>query len=179
VGSATLAERVLAGDRGVIDQLVESSWSTMRYAVFYGLTDADELRQAARVELVEAARAYDPPRDGDFAAHAARRIRRLVERVRRRERRRLEREIPLDEVPKELEPRVPGPPPPPPPRNRRLRRSLRRLSPRLRSVVVRLYYRELDALDVAAQDGTSPADVERARRAALARMRRDLRGPRP
>jgi RNA polymerase sigma factor (sigma-70 family) len=178
VGSATLAERVLAGDQQVIRELVESSWSSMRYVVFAGLVDAAELRQAARVELLEAARAYDPARDGDFAAHASRRIRRLVERVRKRERRLRERLVPLDELPEELEPRAPELPVAPPP-NRRLRRSLNRLSPRFRAVIVRLYYRELSELEVAAQDGTAPADVASLHRRALARMRRDLRGPRP
>jgi RNA polymerase sigma factor (sigma-70 family) len=177
VGSATLAERVLSGDQKVIHELVESCWPAMRYPVLGGLVDAAELRQAARAELVEAARAYDQLRDGDFATHATRRIRRLVERVRRRERRLRERLIPLDELPEQLEPRAPEPPPASP-GNPRLRRALDRLSPRLRSVIIRLYYREVSALDVAAQDGTSPAAVERARRRALARMKRDLRGPR-
>jgi RNA polymerase sigma factor (sigma-70 family) len=178
VGSATLAERILAGDRAVIDRLVESSWPALRWAVPGALTDPAELRQAARAELVEIARAYEPARDGDFAAHAGRRLRRLVDRVLRRERRRRDRQIPLDQLPEELHPRVPAPPGTPP-RNRRVRRALRRLPPRLRAVIVRLYYRELTAREIAAQDGTHPDELERAHRRALARMRRDLRGPRP
>ena len=85
--------------------------------------------------------------------------------------------MPLDELPEEEEPLAPEPPEEPPP-NPRLRRALGRLSPRLRSVVVRLYYRELSLLEIAAQEGISPNAVERARGRAIARMKRDLRGPR-
>ena len=176
--SATLAERVLAGDQAAIEGLVQSCSPALRWGVPGALTDAAELRQAARAELVGIARADEPARDGDFAAHAGRRLRRLVDRVLRRERRRRDRQIPLDQLPEELHPCVPEPPEAPP-RNRRVRRALRRLPPRLRAVVVRLYYRELSALEIAAQDGTHPNELERARRRALARMKRDLRGPRP
>lgn len=178
MGSATLAERVLAGDEVVIKQLVDSCWPAMRFAVHGGFADPAELRQVARVELVEAARAYDPARDGDFFAHAHRRVRRQLERVRRRERRLRERLVPLDGLPEELEPAAPEPAPEPPP-SPPMRRALGRLSPRQRSVVVRLYYRELTALQIAAQDGTSPDAVDRAHRRAIARMKRDLRGLRP
>ena len=177
MGSATLAERVLSGDEVAIGELIDSCWPAMRYALLGGLADAAELRQAARVELFEAARAYDAAGDGDFAEHASRRVRRLVERLRRREQRLRARHVPIEELPEEQEPAAPEPSTPAPP-NRRLNRAMGRLPARLRAVVVRLYYRELSALEVAAEVGLRPEDVERARRRALARLRRDLRGPR-
>jgi RNA polymerase sigma factor (sigma-70 family) len=146
----------------------------MRFAVHSGFVDPAELRQAARVELFETARGYDPDRDGDFEAHATRRVRRLLERIRRRERRLRERHVPLETLSEEEEPHAPEelrePPTSPP-----VQRALGRLSPKLRSVVVRLYYRELTALQVAAQDGVSTWAIEKARHRALALMKRDLR----
>jgi RNA polymerase sigma factor (sigma-70 family) len=170
-----LVARVLAGDERAIDQLVTAAWPRAALAHSTILPTGD-LRQEACAELIEAARGYDPTRDGDFAVLAAARMRRRLERLLRAERRRRARLATFQPD------RLPAPRTAPssdwPVANRRLERALATLPPRLRAVIVRSYGRDMTDAAIASEYGTTPAAIERARRRAAALLKNELRGPR-
>ncbi|HEY3083228.1 MAG TPA: sigma-70 family RNA polymerase sigma factor [Chloroflexota bacterium] len=176
-----LVGRVLAGDEGAIDRLIDAAWPRAALGHPNSLP-AGDLRQEACQELIAAARGYDPARDGDFAALAVARMRRRLERLLRADRRRHARLRParLDALPAPADPAaLSGPGADEPEGNRRLVRALGTLPPRLRALIVRSYGRDMGDADIAAEYGLSPDAVERARRRAAALLRNELRGPRP
>jgi RNA polymerase sigma factor (sigma-70 family) len=174
-----LVGRVLSGDGPTIDRLVAAAWPR----VALGHPDAPpsaDLRQEACEELIAAARAYDPARDGDFAPLAVARVRRRIERLLRAEGRRRAR---LRTARLEALPAPPDPTTQPgsaaePDTNRRLVRALGALPPRLRAVIVRSYGRDMTDAAIAAEYATTPAAVQRARRRAAALLKHQLRHPR-
>jgi RNA polymerase sigma factor (sigma-70 family) len=169
-------ERILAGDMVLIAELVEAGWPRFgRGPIGRGAEHAELVQEATRA-VYEAARAFDP-REGDFRDVAVDVIRRRVRSLLRRARRERGRLVALnwrdaDEIPgtEDRDPfadQVESP---------ELARALRRLSPRLRALLVRVYWQGRTTTEVAAEQGVSPEALRRARRRAEAMLRRELRG---
>jgi RNA polymerase sigma factor (sigma-70 family) len=171
--SALLLERVLAGDEAAIEPLVVAAWPRLGRRSWQSLA-YEEVRVEALEELVEAAHAYRAEPTGDFAEFAVARMQRRLSRLIRAERRRRTRLFPL--LPSDdgraatgmrtrFDDEVESP---------ALANALRRLSPRQRALIARMYWQGLTAGDIAAQDGTGAEAVRRRRRRAEAALRRAL-----
>lgn len=173
----SVAEKVLAGDERVIGELVARAWP--RFGMGAGGLTGEEMRQEACAELVEAARAHDGARDGDFAALAVARARRRMARVLRAERRRRSRLTPLapDGGP-DGRATVPGERFGSGWANPRLDRALARLSPRLRAIVALSFGEDASDADIGRRLRASAGAIGRARRRAEAALRADLLRPR-
>lgn len=174
--SALLLERVLAGDEAAIQPLVAAAWPRLGRRSWHSLAH-EEVRVEAIEELVEAAHAYRAAPTGDFAEFAVARMQRRISRLIRAERKRRTRLFPL--LPSDDDRAATGM------RTRfddevespALANALRRLSPRQRALIVRIYWQGLTAGEVAALDGTGASAVRRRRRAAEAALRRALTSP--
>jgi RNA polymerase sigma factor (sigma-70 family) len=169
--SAALLERVLAGDLPVIRELIAESWPRAGFAFGRVAADREELEQVAAQHLFEAARSYTAAA-GPFRPYAVERLRRQLVRFVSRERRRRARFAPLEtqaEPSAEMRTRVNGEVEDP-----RLFRALRRLSPRLRALIARIYWDGATNGELAAEEGADPRAIRAARRRAERALRRYL-----
>jgi RNA polymerase sigma factor (sigma-70 family) len=167
-----LLERVLAGDETAMQGLVTAAWP--RLGRGGQRVDHAELRQEALTELVAVAREQHAGPSGDFAELAVARLKRRMAAVVRAERNRAFRIRPLDpdrddraaaEGDTRLSAQVESP---------TLARALRRLPPRERAVIARVYWQELTAAEIAEREGVDPPAVRKLRRQAEAALRRAL-----
>jgi len=173
--SALLLERVLAGDEEAIQPLVAAAWPRLGRRSWASL-EHEEMRVEAVGALVEAAHEYQaaPAPGGDFAEFAVARVQRRLAAVLRAERKRRTRLRPLfpsdderatTELRTRFDQQVESP---------RLAGALRRLPPRQRAVIARIYWQGLTSAEAAAAEGVGSERVRRLRRAAEAALRRAL-----
>jgi len=172
MAEAALLERVLAGDEAAMQGLVTAAWP--RLGRGGPGVDHAELRQEAMAELVAVAHEERERPTGDFGELAVARLKRRLAAVVRAERKRAARVRALGpedddrgavEMDTRLTAQVESP---------ALAGALRRLSPRERAVIVRLYWQEMTAVEIAARDGVDPAAVRRLRGRAEAALRQAL-----
>lgn len=170
-GGAAVLERVLAGDGAAIDELVAAAWPRLGRGRFR--YDSADLRQEAIAELLAVAHEQREQPD-DFARVALARVKRRLAQVVRAERTRSARIRPLApgddervgyEPATRLSEQVESP---------ALGRALRRLSPRERAVIARVYWREMSAAEIARREGVGPLAVAKLRRQAEAALRQAL-----
>lgn len=190
MGEAGLVDRVLAGDVAAMERLVQAAWP--RLGGLHRLVEPAELRQEALAELVALARGqlrrpaagagggaqHDAAADDrEFAELAIVHLRRRMAQVARAAQRRSGRlrslgpadeERAASELETGLDAQVGSPD---------LAGALRRLAPRERAVIARVYWQEMTAAEIAARDGVDPAAIRKLRRRAEAELRRML-GPR-
>lgn len=172
MAEAILLERVLAGDEAAMQGLLSAAWPRLGRGGPW--VDHAELRQEGLAELVALAHEQRARPSGDFAELAVARLKRRLAAVLRAERRRAVRLRALgpdddDRRAVELETRLDAQV-----ESAGLAGALRRLSPRERAVIVRIYWQEMGATEIAEREGLHPAAVRRLRGRAEAALRRAL-----
>jgi RNA polymerase sigma factor (sigma-70 family) len=172
--------RLLAGDAHLLAELVAASAVGLRPSEtgHSGAIDRAELEQEAARALLELASSFDP-RDGDFRTYAIDHAHRRLARLLRAERRRRSRIFPLDgrdearlaaDPTTRFDAEVENP---------RLRRALRRLSPRLRALIARIYWDGRTTREIADEQGGSAEATRRMLNRAQARLRALMAPRRP
>ncbi len=155
------------------EMLIGQTVASFRRQAGRGVVDADDLRQEARLQTIDLLRDYRPERNGNLEAYLRTKLRWRVANYLRAERRR-GRAVPLDEETirhpsAELQTSLHAGF-----ENPRLAGALRRLSPRQRAVIARIYGQERATRQIAAELGVSPQAVTALRRRAEASLKRDL-----
>ena len=176
VGEVAVLERVLAGDADVFAELIADAWPRFGTGLLAsGALDRGDLEQEAAAVLVETARSFDPA-EGDFRELAVGRVRRHLRSILRAERRRRSHLVRLagqdvatargaDPLAGEVE-------------HPRLVRLLKRMSPRVRAVIARVYWQDASTTDIARAEGRPVESVRQARLRALVLLRQELRSRR-
>jgi RNA polymerase sigma factor (sigma-70 family) len=168
-------ERILAGDEAAMAPLIEAGWPRFGGRARRSV-DRDELRQEAISTLLEVARGAGETPEADFVAQAIVRMRRRLATVVRAEGTRRQRSRPLVEsdaarAAYQMETRfaqqVESPD---------LARALRRLPPRQRAIIARIYWEGRSAAEIAAGDGVQTDTIRQLRRQAERTLRRALAG---
>ena len=172
-----LFERVRAGETDAVDSIVRLAWPSFRSAHTLNAKGFDraEFRTDVASEIILAAHDYQPTRDGAFTDYALTRARRHINALLKAEQRRHARVSRLteevqDRLGTEMTTRFATEV-----ENPQLASALRRLSPRLRAVIVRLYWQEYSINEIASAEGCAPTAVRQARRRAEATLRHLLK----
>ena len=168
-----LVDRVRTGEPDAVDSIVRLAWPSFGAARAWNtrVMDRAELRAELASEIVLAAQDYQSTRDGAFTDFALTRARRHVNTLLKAEQRRRTRLVPMTAVDPvrlgtEMSTRFATEV-----ENPRLASALGRLSPRLRGVIVRVYWQGYSTNEIASADGCAPAAVRQARRRAEATLR--------
>ncbi len=176
-----LVERVRAGETDAVNSIACLAWPMLGGARMLHAPGFDraELRTEMTSEIVLAAHEYKAERDGAFTDYALTRARRHINALLKAEQRRRSRVAPLTEADQnrmstEMTTRfateVESP---------QLASALGRLSPRLRAVIVGVYWKNYTVNEIASAEGCAPAAVRQARRRAEANLRQLLKNDPP
>ncbi|MCL4370593.1 MAG: sigma-70 family RNA polymerase sigma factor [Chloroflexi bacterium] len=139
--------------------------------------EAEDLFQEANAALIELTRDYAPQRGVPLGNYLKQKLKWRLVNFLNRELRRKQRTLEIDEsILEHLVQRTEALPSPDV-LNPRLRAAFRRLSPKQRSVLYEIYWRDRSAQELAQQLGVSPQNVTALRRRAEAAIREEMTHP--
>ena len=136
--------------------------------------ELEDLLQEANTALVELAREYAPDRGVPFGSYLKQKLKWHLANFLLRELKRRSRTVEMDESMVEHLVAKTETLPSAEVLNPRLRAALRQLSPKQRSVLYEVYWREKTTYEIARQLGVSPQSITALRRRAEEHLRRDL-----
>ena len=176
--------RAQQGDAGAMDALITKYQPLLaslarrfrEHLNGHPAIDRDDLRQEGARQFVELAQEYAAERGVSFGVYLKNKLAWRMSNYLRAERRRTSQNRPLDGAPldhlcEEFRTAVHAGI-----ENPRLRSALRRLSPKQRGVISRIYWQEKTVAEIARADGISPQAVTALRRRAETSIREEIAG---